>query len=277
MLSRFVLSQTARLLREPGALLACLALVLASVGAYVGGSTGACSGGERPGAYGAFVCYVPGQFVFLLPALAAVAGGMLVASSRARGEDVMYAVRGLAGSRLAVGRLLAGSAAAALLVIVAGFVLIALALLFLPHRPELEIQPGVTLIPGFDRPEAGVPSPGLWRSAPLAGDVLAVFVYALAAAALAAVGNAVGQFVAQPLLSFAAPVMLVLATQATPLPGAAKWLSGYVYLYFEPVHSTLTQIAGDWRLPALLGYWTLLLALSFALAVVAARRQATTA
>lgn len=215
--------------------------------------------------------------MFLLPALAAVVGGMLVASGRSRGEDVIYAVRGLAGSRLAVGRLLAGSAAAALLVLLAGLVLIALALLFLPHRPEIERPAGITLAPGYEPPEPGVPVPALWRSAPLAGDVVAVLVYALAAAALAAVGNAVGQLTAQPLVAFAAPVTLVLSTQVAPLPGDAIWLSGYAYLDMAPVNGELTQIAGEWRLPALLGYWSVLLALSFALAIVVARRQAAAA
>ena len=276
MLTRFVTSQTGRLLREPGAALACIALVLASVASYLTGN-GACSGGQRPGAYGAFVCYSSDPFVFLLPALGAAVGGMLVASSRSRGEDVVYAVRGLSGRRLALARLLAGSAAAAALVLVAGLVLIALALLFLPHRAELEIQPGITFSPGSHRPEAGVPVPALWRSAPLAGDVVAVLVYALAAAALAAVGNAVGQLVAQPLVAFAAPVMLVLVAQVAPLPGAAKWLSGYAYLIMEPVYGRMTRLPGDWRLPALLGYWSALLALSFGVAVVAARRQAAVA
>lgn len=270
MLTRYVAGHTVRLLREPGALLACSALVLAAIAGYA--DRGSCSQGDHPGAYGAFVCYAPRPWVFLLPALAAVAGGTLVASSRARGEDVIYAVRGFGGSRLAVGRLLAGSAAAALLVLVAGFVLIMLALLFLPHRPELENPPGVTYIPGSQPPEAGVPSPSLWRSAPLAGDVLGVLVYALAAASLAAVGNAVGQIMAQPLLAFAAPVFLVLVTQVAPLPGAWKWISGYPYLDLDPT-GTLTRLAGGWRLPALLGYWGGLLLLSFVVAVVVARRQ----
>jgi hypothetical protein len=231
----------------------------------------------RPGAYGAFVCYAPETFVFLLPALAAVVGGMLVASSRSRGEDVIYAVRGLAGSRLAMGRLCAGSAAAAVLVLVAGLALIALALLFLPHRHELDFSPVITPDPAVQPPEPGVPSPALWRSAPLAGDLLGVMIYALAAAALAAVGNAVGQVVAQPLIAFAAPVMLVLVTQVAPLPGAAKWISGYPYLDLEPTYGTLAPIAGDWRLPALLGYWSTLLAVSFMVATFAARRQAAAA
>jgi len=275
LLRRYILSQTVRLLREPGAALACVALVLASMATYANG--GPCSGGQRPGAYGAFVCYAPEAFVFLLPALAAVVGGMLVASSRARGEDVIYAVRGLAGSRLASGRMLAGSAAAASIVLVAGLVLVVLALVFLPHRPELEIAPGVTYSPGFDPPEAGVPIPALWRSAPLAGDLLAVLIYAVAAAALAAVGNATGQLVAQPLVAFGAPVMLVLATQVATLPGAAKWISGYAYLDLEPVNGTLTELGGALRLPALLGYWAALLVLSFALSMFVARRQAATA
>ncbi len=275
MLRRYVSSQTVRLLREPVAALACCVLVLASVAAYAGG--GACSQGKRPGAYGAFVCYAPDAFVFLLPALAAMVGGMLVASSRSRGEDVIYAVRGLAGPRLAVGRLLAGSAAAAAVVLVAGLILVALALLFLPHRPELEIAPGITVDAGARVREPGVPIPALWHSAPLAGDLVGVVVYALAAAALAAVGNAVGQLVAQPLIAFAAPVMLVLVTQVAPLPGAGEWISGYAYLNLEPVYSTMTRIAGDWRLPALLGYWCALLALSFMVAILAARRQAAAA
>lgn len=248
--------------------------MVASIAAYAGGGSD-CSQGVRPGAYGAFVCYTPGAFVFLLPALAAVTGGMFVASSRSRGEDVIYAVRGLAGTRLAVGRLLAGSAAAAVLVLAAGLALIALALLFLPHRPELEIAPGIT--PGPHRPEAGVPIPALWRSAPLAGDLVGVLVYALAAAALAAVGNAAGQLFAQPLVAFAAPVTLVLATQVAPLPGWGIWVSGYAYLDLEPARGTLTRLAGDWRLPALLGYWCGLLVLSFVVASLAARRQAAVA
>lgn len=276
MLGRYVSSQTVRLLREPGSLLACLVLVLASVAAFEGDPS-ACSGGERPGAYGAFVCYTPDAFVFLLPALAALVGGTVVANSRARGEDVVYAVRGLAGPRLAVARLLTGSAAAALLVIVAGAALIVLALALLPHRAELDMQPGITNSPGFRPPEAGVPVPALWRAAPLAGDVLAVFVYAWAAAALAAVGNAVGQLVAQPLAAFAAPVLLVLVTQVAPLPGAAKWVSGYVYLGMDPTSGELLEVAGGWRLPLLVGYWSAVLALSFLVVHVAARRQAATA
>lgn len=55
MLTRYVRSHTARLLREPGAVLACATLVVASVVAFLAG-VGDCSRGQRPGAYGAFAC-----------------------------------------------------------------------------------------------------------------------------------------------------------------------------------------------------------------------------
>jgi hypothetical protein len=276
LLTRYVISQTGRLLRDPAAAFACCALVLAGVVAFVGGS-GDCSGGEHPGAFGAFVCYVPEAFVFVLPAVAAVAGGVVIAGSRARGEDVVYAVRGVSGTRLTLGRLLAGSAAAAVIVLAAGLMLVLLALVFLPHRRELLVQPGLGLIGGLHRHEPGVPSPALWRAAPLAGDLVAVLVYAAAAAALAAVGNAAGQIVAQPTVAFAGPVLFVLVTQVAPLPGSATWISGYAYLDLMPVNGTMTQLAGGWRLPALLGYWSAVLGLSFIVALLVSRRQAANA
>jgi prostaglandin-endoperoxide synthase 2 len=61
---------------------------VASVVAYRGGGA-ECSAGEHPTAYGAFVCYASDPFVFLLPAAAATIGGTLVATSRARGDDVV--------------------------------------------------------------------------------------------------------------------------------------------------------------------------------------------
>jgi hypothetical protein len=276
LLTRFVTSHAARLLREPGAALACFALAVASVVAYRGGGA-ECSAGEHPGAYGAFVCYASAPFVFLLPAVAATIGGTLVATSRARGDDVVYGVRGLRGARLSVGRLLAGSGAAALLVLLTGLALIVVALLFLPHRPELDSPPGVTALAGSHPPEPGVPSPSLWRSAPLAGDLLAVLIYAWAAAALAAVGNAIGQLVAQPLAAFAAPVFLVLVTQVAPVSGPARWLSGYAYLDLGPTAGTMTEVPGSWRLAALLGYWGAVLLMSFVIATLVATRQAAAA
>jgi hypothetical protein len=202
---------------------------------------------------------------------------MLIASSRSGGEDVLYAVRGLGGLRLSLGRMLAGSAAAALLVLITGLALIAVALVFLPHRPELASAPGVTQVAGYHSPEVGVPSPALWRASPLGGDIVAVLVYAWAAAALAAVGNAAGQVAAQPLVAFAAPVFLVLITQVAPLPGAAKWLSGYAYLDLGPTGGAMTALPGGWRLPALLGYWLVVLVLSLVVSSSAAHRQAAAA
>lgn len=271
MLSAFVHGHGARLLRQPSALLAGAALVVGVAAAYLGG--GDCSAGERPGAYGAFVCYAPEALIFMLPAVAAVAGGVVVAAGRSSGEDMVYAVRGLAGARLALARGLAGSVAAAVVMLVAGLVIVALALVVLPDRPELERPPGITMVPGFERPEAGVPVPALWRSAPLAGDLLAVAVYALAAAALAAVGNAVGQLIAQPAAAFAAPVLLVLSAQVAPLPGWGEWLSGYAYLDLMPVDGTMTAVPGEWRLPVLVGVWSAVLAAGLAVLVLVARRQ----
>lgn len=266
------MSHGVRLVFQPVGALAGGALVVACVAAYLAGG-GQCSGGEVPGAYGSFVCYAPEAFVFLTPAVAAVVGGVLVAGSRARGEDVVYAVRGLSAWRLAVARLLAGSGAAAVVVLAAGLVLVGLALIFLPHRPELAIPPGVTITPGSTLPEAGVPVPGLWREAPLVGDLVAVVVYAWAAAALAALGNAAGQLVAQPLVAFAAPVFLVLVTQVAPLPGAWQWVSGFPYLDLMPISGTMTELPGGWRLPALLGYWGVVLSAGVAVTMLAARRQ----
>ena len=256
-------------------MLAGAVLILGAAAAYFGG--GDCSGGERPGAYGAFVCYAPDALVFLLPAVAAVAGGVLVAAGRSSGEDMLYAFRGLRGARLALARGLAGSAAAALVMLVAGLVIVALALAVLPDRPELERPPGITTVSGFERPEAGVPVPALWRNAPLAGDLVAVAVYALAAAALAAVGNAVGQLIAQPAAAFAAPVLLVLCTQVAPLPGWGKWLSGYAYLDLMPVDGTMTAVPGEWRLPVLVGVWSAVLAAGLAVLTLVARMQERTA
>lgn len=273
MLTRFVISHGVRLLRQPGAVLAAGVLVLGCIVSYAGGNAGACSDGEAPGAYGAFVCYAPSALVFLVPVVAALVGGVLVASSRSRGEDVLYEVRGLSGARLAIGRLLAGSAAAGLVVLLSALALIGLALVLLPHRPELARPPGVNVIPGARPPEPGVPLPLLWREAPLAGDVVAAAVYGLAATALAAVGNAVGQIAAQPALAFAAPVFLVLVTQVAPLSGPVMWISGYAYLDLMPINGTMTAISGGWRLPALVTYWGAVLALSVAVTLVAARRQ----
>jgi hypothetical protein len=209
--------------------------------------------------------------------VAAVAGGVLVAAGRSSGEDMLYAFRGLRGARLALARGLAGSAAAALVMLVAGLVIVALALAVLPDRPELERPPGITTVSGFERPEAGVPVPALWRNAPLAGDLVAVAVYALAAAALAAVGNAVGQLIAQPAAAFAAPVLLVLCTQVAPLPGWGKWLSGYAYLDLMPVDGTMTAVPGEWRLPVLVGVWSAVLAAGLAVLTLVARMQERTA
>jgi hypothetical protein len=268
-----VLLHGVRLLRQPGAIVAGLSLVVAASLSYLGGGSGECSAGKAPGAFGAFVCYAPAPFVFLVPAAAALVGGVLVASSRARGEDVVYAVRGLAGTRLTLARVLAGSFAAGSVVLLAGLVLVALALVLLPHRPELDRPPGVGVIPGFRPPEPGLPLPVLWRDAPLVGDLLAAVVYALAAAALAALGNAVGQLLAQPVAAFAAPVLLVLATQVAPLPGLGRWISGYAYLDLMPIHGTMTDLPGALRLPAILAYWLALLVAAVALALAAARRQ----
>lgn len=98
MLIRYATSHGVRLVCQPVGVLAGAVLVVACVAAYLAGG-GECSVGEVPGAYGAFVCYAPESFVFLAPAVAAVVGGVLVAGSRARGEDVVYAVRGLSGCR----------------------------------------------------------------------------------------------------------------------------------------------------------------------------------
>lgn len=92
-------------------------------------------------------------------------------------------------------------------------------------------------------------------------------------AALAALGNAAGQLVAQPLVAFAAPVFLVLVGQVAPLPGAWQWVSGFPYLDLMPTSGTMTQLPGGWRLPALLGYWGVVLAVGVAVTMLAARRQ----
>lgn len=268
----FVSSHCARLLRQPSTFVVGVILIALCIAGFYGRGAGDCSQHEAPGAYGTFVCYAPFRFVFLLPILAALVGG-ITASSRARGDDVVYATRDLKGTRLALARVFAGSTAAALCTLVCGVLIIVAALLLLPHQAELERPHGMVVIPGYEK-EEGIPLPALWRASPLANDFLAVGVYALAAAALAAVGNAVGQLVLQPMFALAAPVFLVLFSQIFPTPEKIDWLAPYSLLALLPTGGpVLEYVAGTWRLVLLLGYWGGIFAVSCAVVIMAARRQ----
>ena len=254
---------------------------------YLNSRQGAgCSGNEARGAFGALTCTTRGIFAWGLPLLGFGVGGALTAVGRGRGEDALYAVRGLRGVRLALVRSLAGSVAAGLVGALVGCALVVLNLLTLPWRDHALIRPSAfraavemgydprTVIPPY---EMGFPTPGLWSLSPLLCDLVTVVLGAVACAAVAALGCAIGQAVARPIV----PTLLVFTLSMWPMLNPfrsdvpwATWFSFQPYLEVAPVHSKIVAtLAAPWRAVVPFGFFVLLLLVSVVAVCVVAWRQ----
>ncbi|WDT93032.1 hypothetical protein JDY09_06465 [Thermoleophilum album] len=167
-----------------------------------------------------------------------------------------------------------------------GCALVVLNLLTLPWRDHALIRPGAfraavemgydprTVIPPY---EMGFPTPGLWHFSPLVCDLVTVVLGAVACAAVAALGCAIGQVVARPIV----PTLLVFTLCMWPMLNPfrsqmpwGKWFSFQPYLEVAPVYSKIVAtFDAPWLWVVPFGVFLSLLVVSLLFVCVAAWRQ----
>jgi len=259
-----------RLLTAPASILVLVLFAILEVYSVVAW-TGLCASPRFASAFGGFSCTTGVSVSFALPLVAVLVGGTAAASERFRGADVLLAVRGLAGPAYVSARMLAGAMAAGVGVGVTGLAAIVTGLVVHPWRRPRLIDPSVSFING--PPEApGTPSSWLWAQAPLANDFLVLAIVMVAAAAVAALGTAMGMWVRSPIVVVTIVAGGLLVGHFVVPFAVSDFLNPEDVLDFGPDSQVPRQVSSALRPLAHLGLWLGLLVVSWPVAVKGARR-----
>lgn len=268
--ARFVRAETARLLTAPvavGTLFLFAAFQVYSVVAW----TGDCAAPDHAAAFGGYSCTTSVSVAYLLPLVALVVGGTAAASERARGAEILLAVRGLVGPSYARARIVAGALAAGIGIGATGLVAVIAGLIAHPWRDAILKDPEVFYTQG---PPAhpGDPFPSLWSVAPLLNDLAVVLFVAVAAASVAVLGTAIGMWISNPI----AVIPFVLVAMVVGILAVPESFSMYVnvenLLNFSPSNAVVRDVSPVLRPVVHLAIWIVIVSLSLPAASLGARR-----